>query len=113
MSTRDELAGNLTAYVDGELSELEARRIEEALKSDPELAALEQKLRARVKAVEAMPSPAASTSLRRAVLGRLDEKTGLERVLGFFTLPRLVPAFGLAAAAAVTVVVVVQHQSEK
>jgi anti-sigma factor RsiW len=106
MSTRDELAGNLTAYIDGELSELEAKRVEEALKGDPELATLERKLRAAVKAVEAMPAPAPSTALRRAVLGRLDEKTRLERVLSLLTLPRLVPAIGLAAAAAVTVVVV-------
>lgn len=107
MSTREELTGNLTAYIDGELSELEARRIEEALRLDPELAALEQKLRTAVKAVEALPAPApASAALRRAVLQRLDEKTPLQRLRSFFTLPRLVPVAGLAAAAAITVVVV-------
>src|SRR5438132_13830287 len=100
MSTREELAGNLTAYIDGELDELEAKRIEEALKADPELAALERKLRATVKAVEALPAVQPSTALRRAVLNRLDEKTGFEKLKAFFTLPRLVPAFGLAAAAA-------------
>ncbi|MBK7857784.1 MAG: hypothetical protein IPJ65_03985 [Archangiaceae bacterium] len=107
MSTREELTGNLTAYIDNELSELEARRIEEALRLDPELAALEQKLRTAVKAVEALPAPAPATAaLRRAVLQRLDEKTALQRLRGFFTLPRLVPVAGLAAAAAITVVVV-------
>src|SRR5688572_2302172 len=105
MSTRDELAENLTAYIDGELSELERKRIEEALKADPELAALERQLRSTVDAVEAMPAPAPSTALRRAVLNRLDEKSRLERLRAFFTLSRLVPAVGLAAAAAVTVVV--------
>src|SRR5438132_2463863 len=110
MSTRDELAENLTAYIDGELSELEAKRIEEALKSDPELAALELKLRTTVRAVEAMPAPAPSTALRRAVLNRLDEKTRLTRLRELFTLPRLVPAVGLAAAAVVAIVVVRDQQ---
>ena len=105
MSTRDELAENLTAYIDGELSELEAKRMEEALKSDPELAKLEQQLRATVTAVEKMTAPEPSRDLRRAVLNRLDEKTTLEKLRALFTLPRLVPLAGLAAAAAVTVVV--------
>jgi anti-sigma factor RsiW len=106
MNTREQWAEELTAYIDGELSELDARRVEEALKADPELAALERRLRATVTAVEALPAPAPSLALRRAVLGRIDEPTALERLKGFFTLPRLVPAVGLAAAAAVAVVVV-------
>jgi anti-sigma factor RsiW len=106
MSPREQLAEDLTAYIDGELSELDARRIEDALKTDPELAALERRLRATVTAVEKMEAPAPSVALKRAVLGRIDEPTALERLKSFFTLPRLVPAVGLAAAAAVTVVVV-------
>ncbi len=104
-TTRDELAGNLTAYIDGELSELETKRLEEALKADPELAALERAMRATLQAVEKLPSPEPSQALRRAVLNRLDEKTAFEKLRAFFTLPRLVPAIGLAAAAAVAVVV--------
>jgi anti-sigma factor RsiW len=105
MSTRDELAANLTAYIDGELSELETRRLEEALKADPELAALEQRMRSTIEAVEKLPSPEPSRELRRAVLNQLDEKTAFEKLRAFFTLPRLIPAVGVAAAAAVAVVV--------
>src|SRR5262245_53411558 len=105
MSTRDELIENLTAYIDGELSELEAKRIEEALKSDPELATLEQQLRATVTAVEKLGAPEPSQALRRAVLNRLDEKTALEKLRALFTLPRLVPVMGVAAAATVAAVV--------
>lgn len=112
MSTRDELAGNLTAYIDGELTELESKRIEEALRADPELAALERQLRSTIKAVGAMPAPAPSRDLRRAVLNRLDEKTRTERLRAFFTLPRLLPAAGLAAAAAVAVALI-RGQTEK
>ena len=112
MSTREQLAEELTAYIDGELNELDARRVEEALKADPELAALERRLRATVTAVEALSAPAPSVALRRAVLGRIDEPTALDRLKGFFTLPRLVPAVGLAAAAAVAVVVVKSKTAE-
>jgi anti-sigma factor RsiW len=110
MNTREQLALDLTAYVDGELSELDARRIEEALKADPELAALERRLRKAVTVVEKMEAPAPSLALRRAVLGRIDEPTALERLKAFFTLPRLVPAAGLAAAAAIAVVVVMKNR---
>lgn len=106
MSTRDELAANLTAYIDGELTELEMRRMKEALDADPELAALEKQLRATLKAVAALPSPEPSQALRRAVLSKLDEPTSaFERLKAFFTLPKLVPALGLATAAVVAVVV--------
>ena len=106
MSTRDELAGSLTAYIDGELSELERKRIEDALKTDPELAALERAMRSTLEAVEKLPGPQPSAALRRAVLNRLDEKTAFEKLRAFFTLPRLVPVVGLATAAVVAVVVV-------
>lgn len=106
MSTRDELARNLTAYIDGELSELEHKRLEDALKTDPELAALERAMRATLEAVEKLPGPQPSSALRRAVLSRLDEKTAFEKLRALFTLPRLVPLAGLATAAVVAVAVV-------
>jgi anti-sigma factor RsiW len=106
MSTKDELAANLTAYIDGELSELEMRRMKEALDADPELAALERQMRATLKAVAALPSVEPSQALRRAVLSKLDEPTStFERLRALFTLPKLVPALGLATAAVVAVVV--------
>src|SRR3954449_1761487 len=98
MSTRDELAENLTAYIDGELNELDAKRMEEALKSDPALAALERQLRASVTAVEKLEAPHASPALRHAVLNQLARekqlapggRTLLEKLAALFTLPRLV-----------------------
>jgi anti-sigma factor RsiW len=105
MSTREQLAEDLTAYIDGELSELDKKRIEEALLADPELAALERRLRGTVTAVEKLEAPAPSLALKRAVLGRLDEPKALDRLKAFFTLPRLVPAVGLAAAAAAVIIV--------
>lgn len=105
MSTRDELAANLTAYIDGELSELERKRVEDALKTDPELAALERAMRSTLEAVEKLPGPQPSAALRRAVLTRLDEKTTFEKLRALFTLPRLVPLLGVATAAVVAVVV--------
>src|SRR5207249_1224658 len=62
------------------------------------------------KAVAAMPAPQPSQALRRAVLNRLDEKSGFQRLRALFTLPRLVPALGLATAAAIAAVVLVQRQ---
>ena len=47
--TKAEQDEDLTAYIDGELSELDARRFEERLKNEPELAALEKALRATMK----------------------------------------------------------------
>lgn len=95
----------LTAYVDGELSELEAKALEAELARDPALRALEQRLRRTVALVEALPAPEPSTALRRAVLSRIDQPTLGERLKGLFTPPRLGVA-GLAAAAVAAVVVV-------
>lgn len=89
----------LTAYVDGELNELDAARVKAALAADPKLASLERQLRSTVAAVEALPSPEPSQALRRAVLNGLDAQPKP------FSLARwLMPAFGLAAAAAVVLV---------
>jgi anti-sigma factor RsiW len=105
--TKAEQDEDLTAYIDGELSELEKKRFEERLKSEPELAALEQALRATMKQVSALPMPAASQQLRRNVLDRIDEPAGVgEKVRAWFTGWRLVPAVGMAAAVAVAVVLV-------
>ena len=97
----------LTAYVDGELSELEAKALEAELAQNPSLRRVEQALRRTVALVEAMPAPAPSAALRRAVLERIDAPTLGERLRALFTPGRLGIA-GLAAAAAVAAVVVAQ-----
>ncbi|MEW5738880.1 MAG: zf-HC2 domain-containing protein [Myxococcota bacterium] len=100
----DDILGDLTAYIDGELPPERAKQVEAALAADPKLKALEARLRATVQAVEALPAPQPSAALRRAVFSKLDEPTWRERVLKWLTPPRLVPV-GLAVAAAVTAVV--------
>ncbi len=99
---------DLTAYVDGELSELDRKRFEERLKNEPELAALEQQLRATVKKLATLPQPAVSQQLRRNVLNKIDEPaTVMEKLRALFPARRLVPALGMAAAATVAVAVAV------
>ncbi|MFZ5438651.1 MAG: anti-sigma factor family protein [Myxococcota bacterium] len=95
---------DLTAYIDGELPEARVKELEAALKADPQLRALEQRLRASIAAVEALPAPqtAPSPALRRAVLAAVAEPTWKEKWLRW---PVLVPAMGVAVAAAVTLVV--------
>lgn len=93
---------DLTAYIDGELPPERVRELEAALAKDPALRSLEQRLRKSIGAVEALPLPASSPALRRAVLAAIDEPTFWQR---WFTLPRLMPV-GLALAATLAAVVV-------
>ncbi|MFT3713987.1 MAG: zf-HC2 domain-containing protein [Archangium sp.] len=95
---------DLTAYIDGELSPERTKEMEAALAADPSLRAMEQKLRAMVQAVEALPQPvtASSAAMRRAVMNAVSEPTFREKWLRW---PVLMPVAGLAAAAAVTLVV--------
>jgi anti-sigma factor RsiW len=95
---------DLTAYIDGELSPERAKELEAALAADPALRAMEQRLRAVVQAVEALPPPVteSSAAMRRAVLNAVGEPTFRERWLRW---PVLMPVAGLAVAAAVTLVV--------
>lgn len=106
MSDRNPIEDELTAYVDGELSELDMQRVKAALAADPKLAALEKLLRSTVSAVEALPSPQPSQALRRAVLNGLDAPMTMgERLQKWLRPSRLMPALGMAAAAALIAVV--------
>lgn len=107
-TTERDWSAELTAYIDGELSEADVTALEAALAADPKLRALEQRLRATIKAVEALPAPApASAALRRSVLAKVGEPTFGEKVRAWLTPPRLVP-IGLAMAATVAAIVVWQ-----
>lgn len=109
MSEHNPIEDELTAYVDGELSELDMMRVKAALAADPKLAALEQLLRSTVTAVESLPSPQPSQALRRAVLNGLDAPmTFGERLEKWLRPSRLMPALGMAAAAALVAVVAQQ-----
>ena len=97
---------NLTAYLDGELSVEDKAAVEAALAKDPALRATLESLKGALAAVKALPEPAASLGLRRAVLAQVEgPQTFGERLKAFFTLPRLAPIAGVAAAAALAVVV--------
>lgn len=104
MNPTDSIHDDLTAYIDGELPPERVRQIEAALAADASLRALEQKLRRSIAAVEALPAPVteSSAAMRRAVLNAVAEPTWRERWLRW---PVLMPMAGLAAAAAVTLVV--------
>ena len=105
MSENPGIEEELTAYIDGELSELDSKRVEASLAADSALARLEQRLRATVAAVEALPSPQPSQALRRAVLNGLDAAPTFSERLRLWLRPsRWVPALGLATAATLVVV---------
>lgn len=92
----------LTAYIDGELSEQDRREVEAQLARDPKLKALEAKLRQTVTLMKTLAAPAPSAALKAGVLDRLDE--GATPKASWFSLPRLVPVMALAAAALLFVV---------
>ena len=107
MTDDHDLAAELTAYIDGELSAEDAKKIAAALDADPKLRALEQQLRSTVVAMKSLHDPQPSMALRRLVLASIDEVPAslFDRLRAAFTLPRLVPVAGLAAAAIAVAVV--------
>ena len=95
--------GELTAYIDGELSAQDRREVEAQLARDPTLKALEMKLRQTVTLMQTLSAPAPSPALKASVLATLDQgATPLKP--SWFSLPKLVPVMALAAAALLLVV---------
>lgn len=99
---------DLTAYLDRELPDLRARQLETHLSGCAGCQATVALLRgalAQVAVLAQAPAPEASPALRRAVLSRLDEPpSGWERLRAWVRPQLWVPALGLAAAAALVVV---------
>lgn len=91
----------LTAYVDGELSEAERRAVEAQLAVDPSLRALEARLRQTVGLMAKVTAPVPSPALKAQVFAGLEPEPGPR---GWFSWPKLVPVVALAAAAALVVV---------
>ncbi|HEY3446621.1 MAG TPA: zf-HC2 domain-containing protein [Myxococcales bacterium] len=105
----DHVTEQLTALLDGELSDLERARVEEHLKACATCAAEREALCAAMKSVSAFAEPIEpSPALRRAVLAAVDaEPRGLKaRWKALFSARFVVPA-SLAAAAAIILLVVV------
>lgn len=94
----------LTAYIDGELSDAERRDVEAALASDPSLAALERKLRQTVTLMKQLAAPAPSTSLKASVLAKLDDAPTVTAGPAVW-FRRAIPVVALAAAAALVFIV--------
>jgi anti-sigma factor RsiW len=90
----------LTAYIDGELSEAERAQVEAQLAVDPELKALEARLRQTVALMAKVPAPVTSSQLKASVLDQLDDAPK-----GFWSWQRAVPLFAVAAAALLVFVV--------
>src|SRR5207248_1791165 len=96
---------DLTAYVDGELPQLRARALENHLSGCGSCPATLALLQRTVQQLAAMPAFVPSLAMRRQVLARLDEPAGFGGRLRWLFAPRFVmPALGMATAAAVAVV---------
>jgi len=106
MNARDWTA-ELTAYIDGELSESDAKALEAELARNAELKAMEQNLRRTVALMGQVPQVEPSAALRRAGLNGLDTPSTFgERLRAWLSPGKLVPLAALATAAVVTVLVV-------
>ncbi|MCU0700142.1 MAG: zf-HC2 domain-containing protein [Myxococcaceae bacterium] len=102
MSSEKNWQRELTAYIDGELSDAERAEVEAQLAADPKLKALEARLRQTVALVKTLPAPAPSRQLKAQVLSQLDADAAPP---GFFSWQRAVPLFAVAAAALLVFVV--------
>ncbi len=90
----------LTASIDGELSDADQAALEVAMQQDPQLKAAEQRLRQTIALMAKVPAPVPSPALKRSVLGALEEAAPQR----WFSFPRLLPAAALALAALLVVV---------
>lgn len=102
--TTPDVSEQLTAYIDGELSEAEAEAVQRALAQDANLRALEQRLRKTVGLMGTLPQLEPTSAMRRSVLARIDAPTAWERLSGWLRPSVLVPAGALAAAAVAVLV---------
>jgi anti-sigma factor RsiW len=102
MSDEKNWQRELTAYIDGELSEAERAQVEAQLAADPKLKALEARLRQTVALMKTLPAPAPSRQLKAGVLSQLEAEAA---PTGFFGWQRAVPLFAVAAAALLVFVV--------
>ncbi len=64
----------LSSYIDGTCSEPERKQVEEALRRDPQLAALHQQLRRTVDALRAVQGEAAPSHVRERILSQLERR---------------------------------------
>lgn len=102
---------DLTAYLDGELSVVEAARVRTHLTSCADCRATEALLRRTVTELAALPAFEPSVSLRRRVLAEVEAlpRPWRSRIGAWFRPGLLAPA-GVAAATALVVAVVAGHK---
>ena len=101
---------DLTAYLDGELSVVEAARVRTHLTSCADCRATEALLRRTVTQLAALPAFEPSASLRRRVLAEVEALPRPWRArIGAWFRPGLLAPAGVAVATAVVVAVVAGH----
>lgn len=105
----------LTAYVDGELSVVEAARVRTHLSSCADCRATEAVLRRTMAEVAALPGFVPSPALRRRVLAEVESlpRPWPERIRAWLRPGVLAPVAGVAFAATVTVLVVGSFSTRK
>lgn len=99
MSEREEYSGDLSAYLDGELSESRRRHLDEVLKYDRELAGEMDRLRATRELIHSLPVEQPPRHFAARVVARGERM----RLLGSLRQPRSYRWITLAAAAVVLV----------
>jgi len=102
---------DLTAYLDGELSVVEAARVRTHLASCAECRATEMLLRRTLTELAALPAFEPSAGLRRRVLSEVEAlpRPWRERLGSWFRPGLLAPVAGVAIAGAVALLVVGTH----
>ncbi|MBL7132479.1 MAG: hypothetical protein ISS78_00140 [Phycisphaerae bacterium] len=100
MSEREEYSGDLSAYLDGELSQSRRRRLDEVLQYDQELARELDRLRATRELIRSLPAARSPRDFTSRVVARGERM----RLLGSLRQPRSYRWITLAAAAVVLVV---------
>ena len=99
MSEREEYSGDLSAYLDGELSESRRQRLDEVLQYDKELARELDRLRATRDLIRTLPTAQPPRDFATRVVARGERM----RLLGTLRRPRSYQWINLAAAAVVLV----------
>ena len=105
-SSRDKQREQLSAYLDGELSEQEARTVAQAVKADGELAAELERLQAVRELVVALPTHAAPQGLAQRVMARAERARLLDGVAEMRVRPKAPWPVRLARLSAAAVILI-------
>ena len=107
----DRITELLSAYIDGEVSDLECAEAERLLREDPEAAALYERLKAATGLLNGLGKVEAPPTLQRGVLLHLKpgKQTGFAARLREMMQPRIAPVPLVTFAAAIIVVIALSY----